>query len=125
MMRRSTTRVLMWSAVAADLAGLAASVAGLWIEPRRWPAAALIWLVACGGTQLFTGDRPSKRGCLFTGLFGTALAGGIFGLVCLRLVWHAPAWVVGLVGAAVLALHGLVLMRLLVASGSADYPYED
>lgn len=115
----------MWSAACADLAGLGASVAGLLVDPSLWPAAAVIWSVVCGGTHMFTGDGLTRRGCLFSGLFGTALAGAAFGLVCLRLVWHVPAWAVWLAGAAVLALHLLILIRLLVASGSADYPYED
>ncbi len=124
-LRRRTSNVLM-SAVAATtvVALILGGVALVYRPEARLPALA-VWVFLAVGVQRLEGSRFSRESALFAGAFTLPLV--LVGLAAyeLRTRWAISTDICFLILACVVVLFGAVFVRALIASGSADYPYDD
>lgn len=101
-----------------------ATLALVYRPETRWPGLAA-WIVLAIGLHKMAGEHVSLGSVVFAVAFTLPLA--LTGLAGYEVHqrWTIPMSVCVGVGGAVFLLFLVVFFRLLIASGSADYPYDD
>ena len=125
MLRRVTSQILALTAIAIDGTGLMRAGLALLRNPG-WRLPALVgWAAMAVAVHLFTGERATRQNLLLATLLGCLIAAPMVALLDLRtrLQLSTELLVAGVV--AVLLLHVVILVRAIVASGSADSPYDE
>lgn len=110
--------------LACALAALALGGLTLALRPYALVAAPILWLVASLGLHRLSGERASAPSIAFAALFTLPLVLGVLAVYEVTVRWQAPGWAFAGLGAMVIAF-ALVFARLVIAAGSADYPYDD
>jgi hypothetical protein len=121
-LRRLTENILSSACLLSTVVVLLPAIAALVDRPEtRWPALAA-WILLAAGAHALTGERPSKGSVTFIALFTLPLTMTGVAVYELHERWQIPLVLCGSAIAVVFALFGLVLVRLMIAAGSADYP---
>lgn len=121
-LRRTTTNALLTLTLAADVAGLLVALHGLVTDRALRAPSMLGAVVVVVSVLLFSGERLSGESLLFATVFGLALVCPLVALAHLHRGAGLPDWAAFGAGLLVFALHVLVLVRAIIASGSADDP---
>lgn len=90
----------------------------------RLPALAA-WVFLAVGLQRLEGSRLSRESALFASGFTLPLVLAGLAAYEMRTRWALSSDVCFALIAGVVVLFGAVFIRALIASGSADYPYDD
>jgi hypothetical protein len=124
-LRRRTGNVLLLGCVVVTLLGAWPAIIALAQRPEtRLPALAL-WLALGIGLHRLAGEPLSVVSLVSAFAFTLPLTSTALAAYDAHACWGVPALACIAGVAAVLVLFGTVFLRLLVASGSADYPYDD
>lgn len=124
-LRMRTSRILASAWVTCLFAGLVAGGICLWGRPESRLGAAITWAVLGAGIQMLSGEGVSRASVIFSSLLSLPIVLAGLGAYEVHQRWgvsmeHA---FLGVLGVAVLTL--VIFFRILIAAGSADYPYDE
>ena len=124
-LRRRTSNVLMLAVAATTIVALVFGGMALVYRPEARLPALAVWGFLAVGMQRLEGSRFSRESALFAGAFTLPLV--LVGLAAyeMRTRWAISTDLCFLLIAGVVVLFGAVFVRAMIASGSADYPYDD
>jgi hypothetical protein len=125
MLRRVTSNVLDLIAVLVDGTGLIVASLALLRSPAFRLPSLVGWMAVTGAVHMFTGTRLTGTNFLLATLLGGLITAPVVALVDLQSMHGLSTGIFAVGVVVILLLHIVFLVRALIASGSADYPYDD
>jgi hypothetical protein len=123
-LRRSTSSILAWAAIACAVVTFALGSLALWVRPETRPLTLFGWFALGAIVQSLSRER-SRQSALFAVVLPLPIVSAASAAYEVHVRWGVPTASSLVAAALVLALYGTLFVRALVASGSADYPYDD
>jgi hypothetical protein len=117
--------MLVLPALACALVTLALGMVAWWGRPETRIPTLVGWCLAAAFVVAMIGEGVSRANVIFGALFSLPIVSAMVAAYEAHMRWGVSmSW--GLVAlVVVVALHGAIFLRALIAAGSADYPYDD
>jgi hypothetical protein len=125
LLRRRTSSLLLHASLACAVVTLAFAIVAWSGRPETRIPTLLGWCLAGACVVAFAGEGVSRANVIFAALFSLPIVSTVVATYEVHMRWGVSmSW--GLLAlVVVLALHGAIFLRALIAAGGADYPYDD